>query len=103
MTTDEQRWLEGGVTFLNQLHLVFVDGWFFFAGIGWIFLGLAALSCRNWGRAIGFVMLAAGVTMNEALLGANWSPSSGPTDQTVVPPVGLPSESAQVNAVPPHS
>jgi hypothetical protein len=33
----------------------------------------------------------------------NWLPSSGPTDQTVVPPVGLPSESAQVNAVPPHS
>ena len=30
--------------------------------------------------------------MNEALLGANWSTFSGLTDQTVVPPVGLPSE-----------
>src|SRR5712672_2116361 len=41
--------------------------------------------------------------MNEALLGANWLPFSGPTDQVVDPPVGLPSGSAQVNEAPPHS
>src|SRR5438128_720714 len=41
--------------------------------------------------------------MNGALLGANCSPSSDPTDQMVVPPVGLPSESAQGNAAPPHA
>ena len=77
LTTDEQRWLEGGVTFLNQLHLVFVDGWFFFAGIGWIFLGLAALSCRNWGRAIGFVTLAAGVMVVGGVVLSYWLPVYG--------------------------
>src|SRR6478672_8215615 len=41
--------------------------------------------------------------MNEALLGANCLLSCGETDQTVIPPVGLPSESVQVNAAPPQS
>src|ERR1044071_10467231 len=41
--------------------------------------------------------------MNEAVLGANCLLSWGDTDQTVIPPVGLPSASAQVNAAPPHS
>jgi len=36
--------------------------------------------------------------MNEALLGAKLEPS--PTDQAVVPPTGVPSESAPVNAEP---
>src|SRR5450432_4063554 len=41
--------------------------------------------------------------MKVASLGANWSPCDEPIDQTVVPATGLPSPSAQVNAVPPHS
>ena len=39
----------------------------------------------------------------DEVLGAKWSPSSGSINQAVVPPMGLPSESAQPNAVPPHS
>src|SRR6185437_8605841 len=41
--------------------------------------------------------------MNDALLGANCLLSSGAINQAVVPPVGLPSESAQLNAAPPHA
>src|SRR5690349_822373 len=41
--------------------------------------------------------------MKVAVLGANWSPSAEPMDQTVVPATGLPSPSVQVKAVPPHS
>src|SRR5882724_6068227 len=41
--------------------------------------------------------------MKVALLGAYWSLSAEPMDQTVVPPVGLPAASAQVKDVPPQS
>ena len=77
LTADEQRWLEGGVTFLNQLHLIFFDAWGFFAGIGWTFLGLAALSLRNWGRAIGFAMLTAGVMVVAGVILSYWLPTYG--------------------------
>src|SRR5579863_1587609 len=39
--------------------------------------------------------------MNGALLGAKFAPA--PTDQAVVPPVGLPDSSTQSNAAPPHA
>src|SRR5216117_3665336 len=41
--------------------------------------------------------------MKVDLLGAKCSPSAAPMDHTVVPLVGLPAASVQVNAVPPHS
>src|SRR2546430_409851 len=41
--------------------------------------------------------------MKVDLLGANCSPSAAPMDHTLVPFVGLPAPSVQVNAVPPHS
>src|SRR5207248_5093992 len=41
--------------------------------------------------------------MKVDLLGAKYSPSAAPMDHTVVPFVGLPAISVQVNAVPPHS
>src|SRR5437867_11791856 len=41
--------------------------------------------------------------MKVDLLGAKYSPSAAAMDHTVVPFVGLPAASVQVNAVPPHS
>src|SRR5438105_6120131 len=41
--------------------------------------------------------------MKVDLLGANCSPSAAPMDHTVVPFVGLPAASVQLNAAPPHS
>src|SRR5437773_12512642 len=41
--------------------------------------------------------------MKVDLLGANCSPSAAPMDHAVVPFVGLPAASVQMNAVPPHS
>lgn len=68
---------EGGITFLNQLHLIFVDAWFFFAGIGWTFLGLAALSGRNWVHNIGYGMLTAGIMLTAGVISTYWLPTYG--------------------------
>src|SRR3954466_4815097 len=40
--------------------------------------------------------------MNDAVLGAKWSPPCAPMDQAVVPPTGLPSASVQSKAAPPQ-
>ena len=74
---EEQQWLEGGVTFLNQLHLIFLDGWYFFAGLGWIFAGLAAVRCSRWTRAFGFAALAAGILVVGGVVAAFWRPTYG--------------------------
>ena len=62
--------LEGRVTFLNQRHLIFLDGWYFYVGLGWIFTGLAAVRCPAWSRAIGFAALAAGVMVVSGVVAA---------------------------------
>src|SRR3954468_20356704 len=41
--------------------------------------------------------------MKVDLLGAKCLPSAGPINHAVVPPVGFPAASVQVNATPPHS
>ena len=42
-TPEQDVWLRGGINFLNQLHLIFVSGWFLCTGIGWMFVGWGAL------------------------------------------------------------
>lgn len=39
----EREWLQGGMAFLNQLHLIFITGWLLFLGLGWVALGLSAV------------------------------------------------------------
>src|ERR1700675_1246398 len=41
--------------------------------------------------------------MKVEVLGAKWSLCAEPMDQAVVPAIGLPSPSVQVNAAPPHA
>ncbi|MFB3107630.1 MAG: hypothetical protein ACE1ZA_22270 [Pseudomonadales bacterium] len=84
LSAAEQQWLEGGVTFLNQIHLIFLDGWYFFVGLGWIFTGLAAVRCPTWSRAIGFAALAAGVMVVSGVVAAFWRPTYGETVSLLV-------------------
>ncbi len=77
LSAAEQQRLKGDVTFLNQIHLIFLDGWYFFVGLGWIFTGLAAVRCPTWSRAIGFAALAAGVMVVSGVVAAFWRPTYG--------------------------
>ncbi len=77
LSAEEQHWLEGGVTYLNQIHLIFLDGWYFFVGLGWIFMGLAALSYGHWSRVFGFVAVTAGVIVLGGVIAAFWRPTYG--------------------------
>ncbi len=76
--------MEDGVTFLNQIHLIFLDGWYFFVGLGWIFTGLAAVRCPTWSKAIGFAALAAGVMVVSGVVAVFWRPTYGETVSLLV-------------------
>lgn len=78
-TPGERQWLEGGVTFLNQLHLILVHSWFLLSGVGWIFLGLAGVSGsgrRKWGGAA--ALAGGGAVVSGEVLRA-WLPALGET------------------------
>lgn len=78
-TPEESQWLEGGVTFLNQLHLIFVHSWFLLSGLGWIFLGLAAQSGPSWRRRSGAVALGGGGAVVGGEVLRAWLPRLGET------------------------
>jgi len=83
-TPVEQRWLEGGVTFLNQLHLVFVHSWFLLSGLGWISLGLAAVKGPGWDRWGGAVALGGGGAVVSGEILRAWFPQLGQTVPMIV-------------------
>ncbi len=76
-TPDEEQWLEGGVTFLNQLHLIFVHTWFLLSGLGWIFLGLAGMSGSGWRKWGGAVALTGGSAIVGGEVLRAWLPRLG--------------------------
>lgn len=76
-SAEEQTWLRGGISFLNQIHLIFVYGWFLLTGLGWVFVGAGALRVRGWIRGIGGVELLAGLLAVTALFLRGWLPSYG--------------------------
>lgn len=78
-TPEEQRWLERGITFLNQLHLIFVHSWFLLSGLGWILLGLAALKGPGWQRWSGAIALGGGGAVVSGEILRAWLPQLGQT------------------------
>jgi hypothetical protein len=78
-TTDERRWLEGGVTFLNQLHLIFVHSWFLLTGLGWVFLGQASFGHSRWRNWAGAATLGGGVAVVSGEVLRAWFPELGET------------------------
>jgi len=77
-TPEEQTWFRGGITYLNQAHLVFVYGWFLFTGLGWLSLGMATARSDRWTRLFGRVGAAAGLLICLGVLARFWLPSYGP-------------------------
>ena len=84
VTPEEQQWLEGGVTFLNQLHLVFVHSWFLLIGLGWVFLGLASVRDRAWSKWGGVAALSAGLSVLGGEVLRAWLPQLGETVPTII-------------------
>jgi hypothetical protein len=78
-TPDERRWLEGGVTFLNQMHLILVHSWFLSSGLGWIFLGLAGAGPSRWRRWGGATLLGGGAAVVAGEVLRAWLPALGAT------------------------
>ena len=76
-TPEERRWLEGGVTFLNQLHLIFVHSWFLLTGLGSVFLGLASFGHSRWRTWAGAITLGGGVAVVSGEVLRAWSPELG--------------------------
>ena len=78
-TPEERWWLEGGVTFLNQLHLIFVHSWFLLTGLGSVFLGLAGLSDSRLRKWAGAVALGGGAAVVCGEVLRAWFPKLGET------------------------
>lgn len=73
-TPDQEVWLRGGINFLNQLHLIFVSGWFLCTGLGWMFVGSGALRGRAGPRATGVAELLAGLAVVASVVVRAWMP-----------------------------
>lgn len=73
----EREWLQGGMAFLNQIHLIFISGWLLFLALGWVALGLGAV--RMAGRyRLGGCMVLLGAVMILVSVGARyWLPTYG--------------------------
>jgi hypothetical protein len=76
---DERRWLENGVTFLNQLHLIFVHSWFLLTGVGLVFLGGASFGHSRWRNWAGATTLGGGVAVVSGEALRAWFPELGET------------------------
>ena len=79
VSPDERRWLENGVTFLNQLHLIFVHSWFLLTGLGWVFLGVASFGSSRWRNWAGVATLGGGVAVVSGEILRAWFPELGET------------------------
>lgn len=77
-SAEQQAWLRGGINFLNQLHLIFVWGWLFCLGLGWMVVGSGVVKARMGARLVrlsGSLALAAGVGIVVGVLFELWEPT----------------------------
>lgn len=77
-SAEQQAWLRGGINFLNQLHLIFVWGWLFCLGVGWMAVGSGVLGARVPARLVrlsGGLALVAGVGIVVGVLFELWEPT----------------------------
>jgi hypothetical protein len=75
----ERRWLENGVTFLNQLHLIFVHSWFLLTGLGLVFLGGASFGHSRWRTWAEAATLGGGLAVVSGEVLRAWFPELGGT------------------------
>jgi hypothetical protein len=77
MEPAEQAWLQGGITFMNQLHLFYVHSWVACTAIGLLALGRAAL-LADWHRTTSRLVVAAGLAVLAGAIARAWLPAFGP-------------------------
>ena len=73
----EREWLQGGMAFLNQLHLIFVSGWLLFLALGWVALGLGAMRMARGYRWSGCGVLLGAVMLLASIVARYWLPTYG--------------------------
>ncbi len=75
----EREWLQGGMAFLNQLHLIFISGWLLFLGLGWVALGVGAVRMAGHYRLGGCLGLLGAVMILVSVGARYWLPTYGAT------------------------
>lgn len=75
----EREWLQGGMAFLNQLHLIFISGWLLFLALGWLALGLGAVHRPGRYRLGGGLVLLGAVVILVSVGIRYWLPTYGAT------------------------
>jgi hypothetical protein len=77
-TAAEQEWISAGINFLNQLHLFYVSAWFLSTGLGWLFLGMSALTpAAGMTRTGARLLIGAGLVLIVSVLARSWLPTYG--------------------------
>ncbi len=70
-TPEQQVWLQDGINFLNQLHLIFVWGWLLCMGLGFLLVGAGVLAAHlpsRLTRVAGGIGLLAGLALVSGVL-----------------------------------
>ena len=80
----EREWLQGGMAFLNQIHLIFISGWVLFLALGWVALSLGAVRMAGRHRLGGCLVLLGAVMILVSVGARYWLPTYGATVPTGV-------------------
>jgi len=75
----EREWLQGGMAFLNQLHLVFVTGWVLFLAFGWFALGVGTRRLAGGPRFASYGLLLGPMVLLASIGARHWLPTYGAT------------------------
>ena len=77
LSSAEREWLRDGITFWNQLHLVFIYGWFLTVGLGWVFAGWASFGRGRAMRTAAATAILGGLVVVLSVVARFWLPSYG--------------------------
>lgn len=73
----EREWLQNGMGYLNQLHLVFVTAWVLFLALGWVAVGAGTVRMTGRYRLGGYVLLLGAALMLASIAARYWLPTYG--------------------------
>ena len=73
----QQEWLQTGLPFLIQIHLIYVYGWFFCTALGWFAFSFSVMKVKGWIRYFGRAKLLASLIILVSLTIRAWLPLYG--------------------------